>query len=181
MSEEKPEIPPTRSTLWRQFFLAVCTALLAGVLIYGFTAYKPFQIGPEQPIPFSHRVHAGQKKISCFLCHPEAMRTARAGVPPLQTCMLCHARIVVTFPPVRKLREHYFQGKPVFWKRVYSLPDFVYFDHAVHLHRSIDCSACHGDVPSMDRITPVQEITMGFCIGCHKRNNATHDCFACHR
>lgn len=172
--------PPTH--LGRQAFFAFCVLVLFGVLIYGFFFYSRAGIGPEQPIPFSHRVHVTKKKISCFMCHPEAMHTARAGVPPLQTCMLCHSRIIVTYPYIRKLREHYFGGKPVIWERVYALPNFVYFNHSMHIIRSIDCGYCHGDVPMMDRIVKIKEhLEMGFCIGCHKKHNATHDCFTCHR
>ena len=173
--------PSLRRFLLRQFFFAACVIALAGALIYGFNFYRRTGIGPKQPIPFSHRVHVHVKKISCFMCHPEAMDTANAGIPPLQTCMLCHSRIIVTYPWIKKLRAHYFEGRPVLWEKVYSLPGFVYFDHSVHIHRSIDCSHCHGNVPLMDRIVKQQDFTMGFCINCHKKNKATHDCFTCHR
>jgi hypothetical protein len=167
-------------SIWLQAIVGVIAIILLALAIYALNYYRSL-IGIEQPIPFSHRVHAHVKKISCFMCHPEAIETARAGIPPLQTCMLCHSRIAITYPPIKRLRDQYFEGKPVIWKKVYSLPDFVYFDHSVHIHRRIDCSHCHGDVPLMDRIVKQQDFTMGFCIGCHKKNNATHDCLTCHR
>lgn len=166
-----------------QVFLGVLAVLAAGLLIYYFNFYGRLRLGPEQPIPFSHRVHANDKRISCFLCHPEAMTSARAGVPPLRTCMLCHSRIAVTYPPIKSLRDHYFGNKPVLWNRVYILPEFVYFNHSMHVHRLIDCSVCHGNVPAMDRIvlTSIRHLQMGFCIGCHKKNKVSHDCYLCHR
>jgi len=153
--------------------------LVGAVYIMGF--YGRVGVAKEQPIPFSHRVHAGDKQIGCFMCHPEAMISARAGVPPLETCMLCHARIAVAYPPIQDLRAHYFENRPVIWNRVNILPEFVYFNHSVHIHRLVDCGACHGNVPEMDRIALPQELIMGFCIDCHKKEKASHDCFTCHR
>ena len=95
--------------------------------------------------------------------------------------MLCHSRIIVTHPQIQKVRGHYFDRQPILWERVYNLPDFVYFNHSVHINRSIDCSRCHGNVSQMDRIELAQPITMGFCISCHREYKATHDCFTCHR
>ena len=162
-------------------------ALLAGavlvllVLIYwAYRSYYPALAGPEQPIPFSHRVHATNKQVSCFMCHTGAAAGARAGIPAVETCMLCHSRIIISYPPIRQLRSHYFDNTPILWKRAFTLPDFVYFDHSVHIHRGIDCGTCHGDIARADRIKG-RGFIMGFCIQCHRDNNATHDCFTCHR
>jgi len=181
MSNSNGEVLSSRRNIYVQAFIGFWVILLIGFLLYAFNFYYKADIGTEQPIPFSHRVHVTEKKLSCFVCHPETMSTARAGVPPLETCMLCHHRIIVTYPPIQKLREHFFQGKPVIWKRIYALPDFDYFDHSVHIHRGIDCSKCHGNVPLMDRIVLNQKLEMGFCIQCHRDNKASHDCFTCHR
>ncbi len=181
MSESSGEKPNTRRNIYIQAFIGFWVIILVGFFLYAFNLHHTYGIGMEQPIPFSHRVHVTEKKLSCFVCHTGAMDTARAGVPPLETCMLCHHRIIVTYPWIKKLREHYFQGKPVIWKRVYALPDFDYFDHSIHIHRGIDCSRCHGNVPLMDRIVLNQKLTMGFCIQCHRDNKASHDCFTCHR
>lgn len=168
----------------RKFSLSAMLAagvLAVLLLIYwGYRNVYPNRIGPEQPIPFSHRVHATEKQISCFMCHTGADDGARAGIPPLETCMLCHSRIIIAYPPVRQVRRHYFDKEPIFWKRVFSLPDFVYFNHSVHIHRGIDCARCHGDIAHADRIEE-HGFIMGFCIQCHRDHNATHDCFTCHR
>jgi hypothetical protein len=146
------------------------------------TLYKyPSSIGPEQPIPFSHRVHAGSKKIGCLVCHPETAITSTGGIPPLTTCMQCHSRIITSFAPIKDLHRYYEERKPVEWQHVTKIPEFAYFPHFVHLARGIDCSQCHGNVRKMDRVINVNNIDMGFCISCHRKNSAPVDCFTCHR
>jgi len=171
----------TYRDLYRQAFFGALMIMFLLFLLYMFNFHYRKPLGPEQPIPFSHRIHVTEKTLSCYVCHPDAMSTARAGVPPLETCMLCHYRIIITYPFIEKLRAHYFEGRPVQWKKVYYLPEFVYFVHSVHIHRSIDCSHCHGNVPMMDRVREQQKFEMGFCIQCHRDYGATHDCFTCHR
>jgi hypothetical protein len=152
---------------------------LAG-LIYLDILY-PAALGPRQPIPFSHRVHVHSKKLSCFMCHSEVLRSSRAGIPALETCLLCHARVIRSHPYIAKLRQHAARNQPVIWERVNWVPEFVYFDHSVHIHRGFDCGACHGEVSMMDRVVKAREFQMGFCIQCHRENKATTDCFTCHR
>jgi hypothetical protein len=161
------------------FSTLIILLLVTGVAVY-LLAYR-INIGPEQPIHFSHRVHTTDKQISCLMCHDEAPKANNAGIPPLQTCMLCHERIIIHHPEIENLRNHFYSNQPVLWSKVTDLPDFVYFPHRVHLYRKIDCSECHGNVKQMDRIKYVQDFKMGFCIDCHKSNNATTDCFSCHR
>jgi len=170
-----------RDYLRATVYFAVLTVFFGLLAVLGYKYLYPSRLGPLQPIPFSHRVHAHDKEISCLICHPGVMYGARADIPPLQTCMLCHSRIIITYPWIRLLRTHYFSGRPVYWKRVNYLPEYVYFDHSVHIYRRIDCGKCHGDVLRMDRIKIARPFEMGFCIGCHKDNGATHDCFTCHR
>lgn len=168
----------------------VLTAAIFAVMLliyYGYNFYYPAQLGPEQPIPFSHRLHAGVKGISCLVCHETVASQAGAGLPPLETCLLCHSRLITHLPPIALLREKFFSRQPVVWQRVKYvdsfnyMPDFVYFNHAVHIRRSIDCGHCHGPVKEMDRLVRVQNLNMGFCITCHKYYNASHDCYTCHR
>ncbi|SNB46687.1 cytochrome c3 family protein [Geobacter sp. DSM 9736] len=155
--------------------------LLALIVLILFDRLYPHGLGPRQPIPFSHRVHVHVKKISCLMCHTQVTDSARAGIPPLQTCILCHDRIIRTFPYIQDLRRHYDQGKPIVWERVNWVPEFVYFNHSVHVQRGIDCGRCHGNVAMMDRVVAAHEFQMGFCIQCHRDSHATHDCFTCHR
>lgn len=151
------------------------------VMWWMFNFHFQDEIGPEQPVPFSHRTHAGMKKIGCVMCHEGVFTSANAGIPPVQTCILCHEKIIITYPPIEKLRGMYIKNQPIEWVKTGDLPDYVYFNHSMHLSKNIDCSRCHGDVLQMDRIERVEDFTMGFCIQCHRDNNATIDCFTCHR
>ncbi|MBJ6726097.1 cytochrome c3 family protein [Geomesophilobacter sediminis] len=160
--------------------LTVVVLLVIASLVI-FNVVYPVDIGTRQPIPFSHRVHVHTKHLSCVMCHTGVTDSQRAGIPPLQTCLLCHEHIITTFPYIQKLRDHFQQRRPVVWQRVNWLPEFVYFYHSVHVSRGIDCSVCHGNVALMDRVIKARKFEMGFCIQCHRDNNATHDCFTCHR
>jgi hypothetical protein len=134
-----------------------------------------------QPIPFSHRVHAGINHIPCEYCHEYARRSAFAGVPPVERCVGCHGINGGYLRPTRTpLTEH--SGSPfdIRWNRVYNLPDFVRFDHHVHLHAGVKCQECHGAVQTMERIVPAYTINMGFCVNCHTKRGVTRDCFVCH-
>ncbi|MFZ0389505.1 MAG: cytochrome c3 family protein [Calditrichia bacterium] len=177
------KLPPGRkkSRFWAVLLITAAgwLVLLAAFLFFQF--YYESKIGPEQPVPFSHRVHANKKQISCVMCHQEVTRSAVAGIPPLETCMLCHSRIIIHHPEIENVRQHYFQRVPIIWEKVTFLPDFVYFNHSVHIQRGIDCGHCHGNIKEMDRVMQVQKFEMGFCIQCHRDNNATTDCFTCHR
>jgi predicted CXXCH cytochrome family protein len=179
-----PSLPPANlaKKLRRiELILAGLTILSVLAALWGWYFHYPGGLGPRQPIPFSHRLHAGTKGISCFFCHPGAMHTARAGVPPLETCLLCHSRIIVDYPEIVKLRAAYDERQPIQWARVNTLPDFVFFDHEVHVRAGFDCSQCHGDVAGMDRVWLVSDFQMGFCVQCHRDNGFSHDCFICHR
>jgi hypothetical protein len=180
-SENDRQTSEKRSPRWTVgAALAVLLLLLGCALVYLDIPY-PVGLGPRQPIPFSHRVHVHVKKLSCFMCHTGVARASRAGIPPLETCLLCHARIIRSYPYIVKLREHFDQNRPVVWERVNWLPEFVYFNHSMHIQRGFDCSVCHGDVSLMDRMVKARKFEMGFCIQCHRDNKGTHDCFACHR
>ncbi len=141
----------------------------------------PASPAPEQPIPFSHRVHAGRKTIACLFCHDTAGTSAVAGLPPLQTCMLCHRTVAIDLAPIARVRRDYDADDPVAWVKVAEIPDFAYFEHDVHLRANIDCGRCHGAVKEMDRVKATVKIEMGLCMDCHEKLGVTRDCFVCHR
>ncbi len=128
---------------------------------------------PEQPVPFSHALHAGQLGIECRYCHNTVETAAFAAVPPTQTCMNCHAKIRSTSPKLLPVRESYATGLPVPWVKVHDLPDFVYFNHSAHVRRGVGCVECHGRVDKMEVVTQVQRLSMGWCLDCH-RHPARH-------
>lgn len=174
-----PPVAPRRySTITRVVLLIVIA--LVGVLLVALVTIGGFTPGPRQPVPFSHYVHASTKQISCFFCHPYAGTSANAGIPPVEKCMLCHKVIASNFKPIKLLRDYYNRKEPVLWARVDAIPDFVHFSHACHIARGVDCSKCHGNVKGMDRITPVRQFDMNFCVTCHWQTKASADCFICH-
>ena len=160
--------------------IASLMGILLAVMFFLREDYR-METGPEQPISFSHRIHANEKNISCFMCHEGALGKERAGIPPLETCMLCHDRIIIHHPEIEKLKTHYVNNEPVKWEKVEDVPDFAFFHHGVHILRKIDCQECHGNVKQMDRIEKVNEFSMKFCVDCHREKGASIDCYTCHR
>jgi hypothetical protein len=170
-----------RSGRWRKAAWALGGVVgLALLLWWGELVIFPYSIGPKQPLPFSHRVHAGDREISCLFCHAYADQSQDAGMPEVSKCLLCHNVIIRDFSPVQELRSYAERQEPVPWERVYQVPDYVRFNHQVHLTASVDCGECHGDVKKMDRIAIPQPIVMGFCLDCHRKKQASVDCTACH-
>jgi hypothetical protein len=164
--------------------LPLAIALLVAGLFTLSMSQRPWapRADVTQPIPFSHRVHAGVNKIPCQFCHEYARRSQTAGAPPVERCVGCHgAGLVGGIKPVTRAWTD--KNPPPFeirWNRVYTLPDFVRFTHRPHIAAGVACQECHGDVQNMDRIVPVHEINMGFCITCHTKRGVTTDCAVCH-
>jgi hypothetical protein len=138
-------------------------------MIYVRTAYnQQREFAVEQPVAFDHRHHVHDDGIECLYCHSAAARSAVAGVPPTELCMGCHAQVWNRSPKLALVRDSYDSGLPIAWKRVHSLPGFVYFNHAVHVNAGVDCQHCHGDVASMPQVQKVTSLSMGFCLDCHR-------------
>jgi len=157
------------------------TAVLTAAMLYFFYVAPERGIGPQQPIYFSHRVHAGVKQINCRFCHPFVDRSRIAGLPSLEKCFFCHQYVIPEHPQIVRERKHYDDKIPVPWIRIFFVPDHVKFNHQPHIiWGKLDCTNCHGQVQVMDRLQPV-DFKMQFCINCHKDKNAQLDCWlACH-
>jgi hypothetical protein len=123
---------------------------------------------PEQPVPFSHRLHAGELGMDCRYCHNTVEQAAHAAVPPTATCMNCHAMIATQSEKLALVRQSAATGTPVPWVRVHDLPDYVYFDHSIHLAKGVSCVSCHGRVDTMDVVTQVETLSMSWCLECHR-------------
>jgi len=147
---------------------------------------------PEQPIPYSHKLHAGSLRIPCQYCHVGVDKSRHAGVPAVETCMNCHRVTKVDSPAIKQLTATYESGKPMTWRRVHSLPDHVYFDHRPHVISGIACQTCHGEIQDMDVVTQHMSMRMGNCLGCHRDahdalpkdstvKGGPEHCSACHR
>jgi hypothetical protein len=158
--------------------IGLTSLVVAATVLFFFTS----RVGVAQPVPFSHRFHVGTKQLSCVFCHSGVLKTERAGVPPVETCMLCHKRIIVTHPEIKKLRDYFDTGTPIPWVRINRLSEFAFFNHERHIRAGFDCGRCHGDVASMDRVRPPVKLNnMGFCVQCHRDEEYSHDCLICHR
>jgi predicted CXXCH cytochrome family protein len=163
------------------WLLLAVIAVLFAALFY-FYSRPARQLGPAQPISFSHRVHAGVKAIDCRFCHPGVERSPNAGLPAVEKCFYCHKYIIPQHPEIVREEEYLKTGKTLAWKRVFWVPDFVFFNHIPHIKwAKLDCARCHGNVKSEDRLQQVN-FQMGFCIECHRKMNAQLDCWlGCHR
>jgi hypothetical protein len=123
---------------------------------------------PVQPVPYSHKLHAGDLGMDCYYCHSTANKSAYAAVPPTETCMNCHVRVKPQSPRLQKVRDSYASGKPIEWVRVHRVPDFVYFNHQAHVTAGVSCVSCHGRVDQMIEVKQVEPLNMGFCLDCHR-------------
>lgn len=122
----------------------------------------------EQPVPFSHRHHVGQLGIDCRYCHTSVEQSSFAGIPPTETCMTCHSQIHANSPMLQPVRESWRTGRPLPWVRVHDLPEFVYFNHSIHLKKGIGCVTCHGQVEQMALMWQVNTLNMEWCLQCHR-------------
>jgi hypothetical protein len=122
----------------------------------------------RQDIPFSHEHHAGEIGIDCRFCHQSVEKSSFAGIPQTQTCMKCHRVLFKDAPMLAPVRESFATGKPLSWNRVYKLPDFVYFDHSIHIAKGVSCQTCHGDLARMPWVRKVDAFFMSRCLGCHR-------------
>jgi hypothetical protein len=126
-------------------------------------------IAKVQPVQFSHRHHAGQLGIHCAYCHSSVEVSSFAGIPPTHTCMSCHSQIWINSPTLEPVRESYRSGQSIEWVRVHDLPDFVYFNHSIHINKGIGCASCHGRVDQMPQIYKAQSLQMQWCLDCHRQ------------
>ena len=150
---------------------------------------------PEQPIEYSHRVHAGELAIPCLYCHPGAEGSRHAGIPSPSMCMNCHRYVTatlgaireeerlageegrdpqpVTSPELEQLYSAITDGQAIVWTKVHRLPDFAYFDHRPHVAAGVACQRCHGPIESMDRVRQFSSLSMGWCVNCHRASSGT--------
>jgi len=156
-------------------FTKVAAIAIAGLLAAGaVTAYQhfdgPYRLGdaPPQPIPFSHKHHVGDDGIDCRFCHANVETSSFAGIPATRICMTCHSQLFTDAPMLAPVRESAARGEPLHWTRVHRLPDFVYFDHAIHVKKGVGCIECHGRVDRMPLMCRVAPLTMQWCLDCHR-------------
>lgn len=158
----------------------VWVILVVGLLIAGAVYYictpKTWRVGysPEQPLPFSHKVHVDQLGMDCTACHSSASTSSRAGIPEANSCFACHRQILPESPRLRPLHASvnksspHFTGQPLTWTKAYRLPDYAVFNHSAHINRGVGCVSCHGEVSRMHRIKVTTSLSMSWCLDCHR-------------
>ena len=125
-------------------------------------------VARQQPVQFSHKHHSGDDGIDCRYCHTTVEVSWFAGIPPTATCMNCHSQLFADSPYLEPVRESFRTGKPIKWTRVHDLPDFVYFNHSIHVNKGVGCSTCHGRVDQMPLTWSVVSLHMEWCLECHR-------------
>lgn len=155
--------------------VVVTVAALAGAtgITFVFWYYfspKNLQVGyaPEQPVPYSHRLHVGQLGMDCRYCHANVERSAHSMVPPTQTCMGCHSMIKTKSARLQNVRESWQKDEPIAWIRVHQIPDHAYFNHSVHVSAGVGCVSCHGRIDQMEVVRLSEPLGMGWCLNCHR-------------
>lgn len=145
------------------------TLYVVAMLYYGGSP-ETWRVGysPRQPVPFSHKLHAGDLGMDCRYCHTTVEKAAFAAIPPAATCMNCHKQIAPESPKLLPVRETYAAGASLAWIRVHDLPDFVYFNHSAHVTRGVSCVSCHGRVDQMEQVYQAKPLSMQWCLECHR-------------
>jgi menaquinone reductase, multiheme cytochrome c subunit len=151
--------------------LVVGLGALAGAAGYGYLSHpKVIDTGysPEQPVPYSHKLHAGAMGLDCTYCHYTVTKAGFAAIPTTETCMNCHNKVKEKSEKLAPVRESYKTGMPVPWIQIHRLPDYVYFNHQIHVTSGVSCVSCHGRIDQMVEVRQVQPLNMGWCLECHR-------------
>ncbi|MGD7652679.1 MAG: cytochrome c3 family protein [Verrucomicrobiales bacterium] len=159
--------------------IVVCAGTVAGGIALAFSYYatpKTLAVGyqPSQPIPFSHKIHVDQLGLDCRYCHSFVEVSGHSNVPTGNTCWNCHQHVQQDSPKLEPLHismnpnHPSYDGEPIEWVRIHKLPDYVYFNHSAHVSRGISCQSCHGDVDQMEVVYQAENLSMGWCLECHR-------------
>ena len=163
---------PAADTWLRLFLLGSLALVSGGVVMLVGVAHSDYvtsaDFRPAQPVPFSHRHHAGDLGIDCRYCHSSVENGPHAGLPPTSTCMTCHSQIWTNASMLAPVRQSLAENKPIAWTRVAKLPDYVFFRHDVHIAKGVGCETCHGRIDKMALTYRAKAFTMQFCLDCHR-------------
>jgi hypothetical protein len=159
--------PLSRFSIWGSI-LIISAIVWAADLITRSPYHTDQGVIREQPVPFSHQHHVKGLGIDCRYCHTGVEDSAFAGIPPVKTCMSCHSQIWTQAAVLEPVRNSYRTGKPLKWARVNSLPDYVYFDHGIHVNKGVGCVTCHGPVGDMPLSWQQSSLEMKWCLECHR-------------
>ncbi|GMQ81980.1 MAG: cytochrome c3 family protein [Rhodothermia bacterium] len=167
-----PQIFPRRANILPTISLlaSVGGGVLALVFLwyYFVPSYTDVGYTPDQPVEYSHRLHAGELGLDCRYCHTNAETTALSNVPATETCMNCHSQIKTESVALVGVRESWATGNPIEWVKVHQLPDYAQFSHAVHVNNGVGCESCHGRVDQMEQVRLAEALSMRWCLDCHR-------------
>lgn len=157
--------------------------LLFGLLVVTALGFHWYYTGqkPGQPIGFSHHLHIETVGLACTHCHQYAEQSAQATVPAMHVCMKCHETTATGRPEIKKLVSYWEKREPIPWNKVHRQAWHVYFTHKRHIKAGFDCVQCHGEVRAMTTVRKVRSLEMGWCLTCHRENQASTDCLTCHK
>jgi hypothetical protein len=157
----------SRITIFGAVFVIVAVAIAAGEIVRSpwLTEARVVRV---QPVPFSHKHHVGDIGIDCRYCHTSVEDSSFAGIPPTKTCMNCHSQVYSDSPTLEPIRQSFRNNTPLEWVRVNNLPEYVYFDHSIHLSKGVACVTCHGQVDEMPLMWRENTLTMEWCLDCHR-------------
>lgn len=157
----------SRVTIFGGVFLVMVVTLVgAGVIRASYVTDQ--DVVRDQPVPFSHQQHVSGLGIDCRYCHTSVEKISFAGVPPTQTCMNCHKQVWADSPMLEPVRASLRDNRPIEWVRVNNVPDFVYFDHSIHIYKGVGCETCHGRVDQMPLTRKAESLHMEWCLSCHR-------------
>ncbi len=146
--------------------------VLAGGISLSAYLFRPRAVdtgySPQQPVPYSHKLHAGNLGMDCRYCHFTVDKAAFAAIPPTEVCMNCHVKVKPQSPFLQPVRDSFASGKPIPWVRIHRLPDYVYFNHQAHVTAGVSCANCHGRVDQMAEVRQEQPLSMAWCLECHR-------------
>jgi hypothetical protein len=168
-----PQIFPPAANTWSKLSIVAAVVLMMASGWLGLTIVRsPYvtraQVVRDQPVPFSHKHHVQQVGLDCRYCHASVDRSPFAGMPATEVCLGCHAHIWADSPMLAAVRESQRQQRPIAWTRVHDLPDFVHFDHSIHVAQGVGCTTCHGHVEEMPLMWREATLHMDWCLGCHR-------------
>ncbi|HXV77878.1 MAG TPA: cytochrome c3 family protein [Candidatus Polarisedimenticolaceae bacterium] len=147
--------------------------VVGGIWYYFSPRYTDVGYAPVQPVPYSHELHVGQLGLDCRYCHASVEVSAVSNIPPTQVCMNCHSLIKRDSPLLEPIRASLTSGRPMRWIRVHMLPDYAFFNHAVHVRAGVGCISCHGKIHEMEVVAQAEPLSMSWCLDCH-RNPGPH-------
>lgn len=150
-------------------FLGAASAIAAPMIYVRSTWNTTLGEALPQPVQFDHRHHVQDAAIDCRFCHNMAERSPTAGMPSAGKCMGCHSQVWNDSPQLEVVRDSYFSGLPIRWRRVHNVPDFVYFNHSIHVNKGVGCVTCHGRVDRMGAVYQAAPLTMQWCLTCHRQ------------